>query len=325
MRVIHVLRELIMNNLNLIIGDDKELVNFYLQENLRQLEFNEDDKITYDLSVNTLKDILDEASMMSLFSQTKVILGLNFNLASVSESDLTYLSNYISGFNKDAYIILLANKIDARTKAYKIFKEHFNIRDISKTDSKSDINKYAKDYLMEHGYKMDNYTLEYFLNKVGNNINNINLELIKLLNYKDREKVINQADIDLLIIDNIDNVIYEFTNAVFENDYSKISKMYADFKTKNLGFDYLLTSLFNSFHQALTIKILLSQGKNYAEIASYIGKKEFYVKKMHERLSLYTIQDLAKYLDKLAEIDASYKSGKVTTDMLEFFLLNKDW
>lgn len=313
-----------MSNLNLIIGENEELVNFYLQEILAQIKFNDDDKIIYDLSVNTLKDIIDEASMMSLFSQVKVIIGLNFNLTNVVESELSYLSDYVKNSNKDAYIILLANKIDARTKSYKIFKEHFNIKDTGRIDSKTDISKYTQDYLLEHGYKMDNYTLEYFLNKVGDNINNIKLELTKLFNYKDQNKVIGQDDIDLLIIDNIDNVIYEFTNAVFENNYTKISKMYADFKTKNLGFDYLLTSLFNSFHQALIIKIMLSQGKSYADIALDIGKKEFYVKKMQERLSSYTTRDIAKYIDKLSEIDTSFKSGKVTTDMLEFFLLNKD-
>lgn len=311
-------------NLYIIIGDNSVLVDFYLKQIINKIDYHEDNKIIYDLSSNTLSDIIDESSMMSLFSQTKVIIGTNFNLSNLKEQDTEYLTKYLKNINPDAYIILTATKLDARTKTYKIFKDNFTIIDTTKTNHQEDISNYVTNYVKDNQYKMSSSGIAYFISKVGNDLNNINLELSKLFAYKNHDKTITKEDIDKLVIDNIDNIIYEFTNAVFENNYDKIIKMYNDFTKENIGFDYLLTSLFNSFHQALIIKLLKNDNKSNYEIATYIGKKEFYVKKILERLYIYTIKDIATYLDKLSTIDINFKSGKVTTDMLKLFLLDKN-
>ena len=141
--------------------------------------------------------------------------------------------------------------------------------------------------------------------------------------YKDNDNIIDRDTIDLLVADNIDNVIYEFTNAVLDRDYDKVSKMYDNFKIQNIGYDYLLVSLSNSFRQALIIKVLYNKRKSNFEIAKIINKKEFYVKKMLERLYNYTEEDICMIINKLATIDREFKTGKNNIDMLELFLIGK--
>ena len=313
-----------MNNLYLIIGENKENNDFYLQDILKKINTDEDNIIRYDLSESSFNDILDEASMMSLFSNIKVIIGNNFDISKINDIENEYLSNYLNNINKDVYIILIASKIDARLKNYKIFKDNFNVIETSKTNNKDDLIKYINNKCKDNKYKIDNANTEYFLNKVGNDINNINTELDKIFIYKCDDKTINRNDIDLLVTDNIDNIIYEFTNAFLENDLDLVIKMYNNFKLENVGFDYLIASLSNALRQAITIKILANDNKSNFEIAKTIGKKEFFVKKMLERLYQYTTNDLAKYITKLAKIDANFKSGKSNIDELELFLIDKD-
>ena len=311
-----------MNNLNLIIGEDNKLIDFYVLDILKKVDYTLDNKIVYDMNSSSLSDILDEASMMSLFSSVKVIIGNNFDISKLNDEDMEYLSKYVSNINKNVYIILIASKVDARSKNYKIFKDNFNIIDVAKNDNSNQIYNYIVNKINNNKYKMDKYDIEYFINKVGNDINNINLELDKLFIYKEDNKVIDKNDIDLLIIDNIDNVIYEFTNAVIEKNIEKVSYMYDNFKKENVGFDYIIASLSNVFRQSLIIKMLYNDGKNNLEISKVIGKKEFYVKKMLERLYIYSEDDISNMIIKLAKIDLDYKSGKNNIDMLELFLLN---
>jgi len=313
-----------MNNLNLIIGEDSKLTGFYLHDILKKIDYIDDNKITYDMSINSIDDILDEASMISLFSQVKVIIGNNLDISKINDNSLEYLSKYIANKNKDVYIIFISDKVDARTKSYKIFKDNFNIIDTSKTNNKDELYDYVKTLIKDKKYKIDNVNIEYFLSKVGNDINNINLELEKIFIYKEEDKTINSEDIDLLINDSIDNIIYEFTNAILDNDYDKIVKMYNDFKKENIYFDYLITSLANVFRQVLIIKILKNDGESNLNISKFIGKKEFYVKKMLERIYRYTEEDLAKFISKLADIERDYKSGKSNIDMLELFIIDKE-
>lgn len=312
------------NNLYLIIGEDNELVNFYLTSILENTLFNEEEKIEYDMTVSSISDILDEASMISLFSSKKIIIGREFDTKKMNDNDLDYLKRYIDNINKEVYIVLIAKKIDARSREYKIFKDSFKVIETDKNnDSDKDILKYIDSYILDKGYRIDRYNLEYLLSKLGNNIDNIKIELDKIFLYLDNDKEINREVIDLLISDNIDNIIYEFTNAVLDKDYDTVMKMYSEFKIENIGYDYLLVSLDNVFRQALIIKMLYNQGSSNSDIAKVIGKKEFYVKKMLERLYNYKEDELARMIDRLAIIDRDYKTGKSNIDMLELFLIGK--
>ena len=312
------------NNLYLIIGEDNELVNFYLTSILENILFNEEEKIEYDMTVSSISDILDEASMISLFSSKKIIIGREFDTKKMNDNDLDYLKRYIDNINKEVYIVLIAKKIDARSKEYKIFKDSFKVIETDKNnDSDKDILKYIDSYILDKGYRIDRYNLEYLLSKLGNNIDNIKIELDKIFLYLDNDKEINREVIELLISDNIDNIIYEFTNAVLDKDYDTVMKMYSEFKIENIGYDYLLVSLDNVFRQALIIKMLYNQGSSNSDIAKVIGKKEFYVKKMLERLYNYKEDELARMIDRLAIIDRDYKTGKSNIDMLELFLIGK--
>lgn len=310
-----------MSNLNLIIGDNRELVDFYISNIIDKIGYGIDNKIEYDLGVNTIGDIIDEASMISLFSSGKIIIGNNLNISNISLDDMDSLERYIKGMNKDVYIILIANKIDMRVKSYKVFKDNFNIIDISKLNNDNNYQKYISDYIKNNGYKINDSDLFYLVGKLGNDINNIRIELDKLFIYNEDNKIIDRKVIDLLISDNIDNVIYEFTNAFLDKDYDKVSKMYNDFKIMNIGYDYLLTSLSNCLRQILIIKILNNKGNSNLEISKVIGKKEFYVKKMLERIYKYTEDDICLMIDKLAKIDRDFKMGKSNIDMLEMFLI----
>ena len=314
--------ESIMNNY-LIIGDNSNLIDFQLHDILSKISYDEESKITYDLTTTSFESILDEASMISLFSTQKLIIGTNFDLAKMTDNDMEYLKKYLNSKNKDVYIILITSKVDARRGSYKLFKDNFKVINTTESDPSKDLSGYIKKVIKEKAYKMSDFTIDYFLSKVGKDINNIDSELNKLFIYKQETKVIDNKDIDLLIADNIDNIVYEFTNAIIESDYNKVTSMYQNFKIQNVSFDYILSILANNFHQLLTIKLLHNDGKSNAEIAKIIGKKEFYVKKNLERLYPYTISDLTNYIDSLATIDRNFKTGKSHTDELELFLIKK--
>ena len=313
-----------MNNLHLIISNETSQTNFYLHKILDNIKYEEDNKITYDLDTSSFSSILDEASMLSLFGGNKVIIGSNFDLNKLNDNDLEYLNNYLKNINKDNIIILITSKIDARKSSYKVFKDNFNIINTVNVNNEDDIKKYIKKIVKDNGYEMTDMTINCFMIKVGNDINDMNNELNKLFIYKENDKVIDNNDINLLITDNIDTIIYEFTNAILDDDTGLVMKMYNNFKLQNISFDYLIASIANTFRQALIIKILHEEGRSNADIAKYLGKKEFYVKKMLERIYKYSQQDLMKYITKLASIDKKYKTGECTINALELFLISKN-
>lgn len=311
------------SNLFLIVGEDKKLIDFSLFDILDTIEYDDNNKIVYDMNIDKFMDVMEEASMVSLFSSVKVIIVNNFLIDNINDYELDYLEKYINDGNKDVYIILVSNKVDARKKSYKLFKDNFKVIELDKIDS-NNISDYVVELIKDKKYEMDDVNIQYFLSKVGNDINNINSELDKLFIYKCDDKKILREDIDLLILDNIDNVIYEFTNAILDNDYDKIKNMYDKFKIDNVSVDYLISSIAGSLRTSLIIKLLYNKNMSNFDIAKVIGKKEFYVKKSLDRLYRYTVDDLKKYINSLAIIDRDIKSGKDNIGKFELFLFSKD-
>lgn len=310
-----------MNRNYLIFSADDEIINFYLQDILKKIKYNDTDRINIDLSVSKFDDVINEASIPSMFSSVKVIVAKNFEIDKVTEEEYSKLSKYLSS-EINVYIILLANKIDARRKYYKLFKENFKVIG-EEVKSSLNVKEYICDYVKENKYKFSDMDVDYFISLVGYNVNNIKNELDKLFLYKTEDKCITKDDIDLLINANIDDAMYEFTNAILDNNYDKVAIMYEKFTRDNVSFDYLISSIAGSIRTNLIIKILNKDGKSNIEIANIIGKKEYFVKKSLERLYQYTVDNLTNYLGELALIDRNFKSGKSNIDELELFILNK--
>lgn len=312
-----------VNNLNLLIGEDKKLIDFSLFEILNKIKYDDNNKIIYDMGVNSFMDVMEEASMVSMFSSVKVIIVNDFSIDKLSDNELEYLEKYVQNKDKDVFIILISNKVDARKKNYKIFKDNFNIIEVDKIDA-CNICDYVRDRVKNKGYKISMMDIEYMVSKVGNDINNINCELDKLFIYKIDDKVISREDIDLLVFDNVDNIVYEFTNAIMDNDYNKIKEMYDKFVLDNVSIDYLISTLAGSFRTSLIIKLLHNKNMSNQDIAKIINKKEFFVKKTLDRLYQYSVEDLSNYINKLAMIDRDIKSGKDKVSRFEIFLFCKE-
>lgn len=311
------------SNLYLIVSDDKKTIDFNLYNILDKIDFDNNNKITYDMSNNKFIDVIEEASMISLFSKTKVIIVNNFTLDILTNIEQEYLEKFINSKNKDIYMILISNKIDARKKSYKLFKENFKIIETNNMNSEN-IYDYIYNKINNNKYKIDRIDIEYLISRVGNDINNINNELDKIFIYKEDNKQILKEDIDLLVINNIDNVIYEFTNAILDENYNKVKIMYDKFMIDNISIDYLISSVAGSFRNSLIIKLLKSKNISNSDIGKIIGKKEYYVKKSFERLYKYSCDDLARYINKLAIIDKNIKTSKDYIKKFDIFIFNKE-
>lgn len=311
------------SNLFLIVGEDRKIIDFSLYEILNDIEYDENNKIIYDMNVNSFMDVMEEASMVSLFSPIKIIIVNNFVIDNIKDNEFDYLDKFINTKNKDVYMILIANKVDARKKNYKIFKDNFKIIDVGEVDNNT-ILDYVVGRIKNKNFKIDGRNVEYFLSKVGKDINNINSELDKLFIYKEESKVILREDIDLLVFDNIDNLIYEFTNAILDNDYNKVKVMYDKFMLDNVGLDYLIATVSGSLRTNLIIKLLYNKRMSNFDIGKFIGKKEYFVKKSLDRLYMYSVNDLTNYINRLAIIDRDIKTGKDNVGSFELFLFSKE-
>lgn len=302
-------------NLYLFYGNNKSIINDKINNIINKYNIVDNNIIKYDLEDN-LDNIIEEASMISLFGDTKLIL---INATFKEDIDVDKLEEYLKHYNNNTYIVFMSNdKVDTRRKLYKLIDKYGTIEEVNSDNNyiRSYIKEYIKDYMID---------INYFLSKVSDNLDNIKNELDKLMLYKMEDKNITNKDIDDLVIPNIEEDIFALTDSVITNNIDKSITLYNKFMDKNYEPIYIIGLLGNQFTLLYQVKKLYNMGKSNNEIASILGVHPYRVKLAIQNSYYYTEEDLIKYIYKLGNLDKDIKTGNIDKTLgLELFLINKD-
>ena len=302
-------------NLYLFYGNNKTIINNKINNIVDKYNIVENNIIKYDLEDN-LDNIIEEASMISLFGDTKLII---INTTFKEELDIDKLEDYLKNYNTNSYLVFVSNdKIDTRRKLYKLITKYGTVEDVSNDNNY--IRSYIKEYIKD--YKID---INYFLSKVNDDLDNIKNELDKLMLYKLEDKNITNNDIDDLVISNIEDDIFALTDSVINRNIDRSLELYNKFMEKNYEPIYIIGLLGNQFTLLYQVKKLYNMGKTNNDIATILNVHPYRVKLAIQNSYYYTESDLIKYIYKLANLDKDIKTGNIDKTLgLELFLINKD-
>ncbi len=314
-----------MKNFYLIYGTDKSRIHKKIEEIKEKLKIEE--IIKYSLDKDNLEDIILDASLVNMFSSTKLILIDDANIFTTSkkEIDTKVLEDYLNNYNSDTYIIFECNqeKVDTRKKIYKKIKELGEIIEIVKPDKKS-----IKEYILNLA-KKNNYVIEdidYLTNKIGTDVNNVDNELTKLFIFKTEDKKITNKDIDKLIIPSLEDEIFALSDAVIKNETKRSLDLLEEFINKNYDEMQIIILLANSFRFMYQVKYLSNKNMSSDMIAKELSANPYRVKINLKNCYYYSESDLLLFLKKLADLDKNIKLGLINKNLgLQMFLMNKNY
>jgi len=312
-------------NFYLIYGLDRSLINNEIKNLKKELKI--DELIKYSLEKDELEDILLDASLVNMFAEKKYILIEDALLFSSlkKEDDVKRLEEYLNNYNSDTYIIFSCSseKIDTRKKIVKRIDEIGKIIETKKKDA-SYVKKYIEKYLKENKCILED--IDYFISKVGTNIDNVRNELDKLIIYKDVDKKITNDDINKLVIPSMEDEIFALTDAVVKGDITRSMNLLFDFLNKNYDGMQIIILLASQFRFMYQVKRLSNKNMYADAIAKELKANPYRVKITIKNGYYYSEKDILSYLKKLADLDKYIKLGKIDKTVgLQLFLMNKDY
>lgn len=316
-----------MNNLYLIYGDEEYLIKKELTNIIDNSDAIEDNIIRYNLDDTNVRDVLEEASMISMFDSKKVIICERCNFLTGDNKkevnhDIDSLIRYINNPFEDVYLIFIVrnSKLDERKKIVKELKKCSKVIECKVLESHN-LNNYIYEYFKSNSYIIDMSLVRLIVDKVKYDLSNIINECDKLMNYKDEDKNITKEDIDSVIRDNIEDNIFSLTNAILEKNSKKSIKIYKDLILIGEEPIKLIIMIANQFRLILQVKLMLKNGYKEREMASVIGEHPYRVKLALS--SNFTEDNLIENMKKLVKLDYDIKSGNIDKNFgLELFLLN---
>lgn len=315
-----------MKNFYLLYSSDGAILNKEINDLEKKLDISDNDIIYY--NIDDIDGIINEASTIGMFSLNKFII---INMDSYFKDkknipNINLLENYFDSYNSNSYLVFVCNSdsIDSRKKIVNLIKKYGIVKKLEVNDNY--LNDYVNNYLKDNGYKINNGDVVYFINRVGNNINNVTNELDKLMLYKINDKIINRNDIDLLTVENIDDSIYDLVNCILKNDNEKAIKLYNNFIDNGMDVNQIVAIIAAQIRLLYQVKRLYNSGKSNDEIAKILEFKSVYrVKYLLSDSYYYSESDLVKYLSKLADIDNAIKTSNGDGNMLmQLFIVKKD-
>lgn len=310
-----------MENFHLIYGQEKSLIHLELDKLLKRLNIK--DIITYDMTENNLLDVIEDASTVGLFQPQKVIILENCYFLSANKTidHLEKLEQYIEHFNPNNYCILIsyAEKVDTRKKIFKLLNKYGKIIEVKKMDHDG-LKKYVETILKEEKYTMEN--IDYFLDKVGNNLYNVKNELDKLMMYQMETKKIIKEDIDKITVQTIEEEIFVLSDAIIAQNTTKSFQLLEEFLNKNYDEIQIIMLLASQFRFLFQVKRLLNKNKTESEIAKILEANPYRIKFTVKKLYAYSENALLKYIQKLAKMDHDIKLGLMDKKLaLELFII----
>lgn len=315
-----------MKNFYLLYSGDGAILNKEINYLEKKLDISDTDIIYY--NIDDIDGIINEASTIGMFSLNKFII-INMDSYFKDKKDIpniNLLENYFDSYNSNSYLVFVCNSdsIDSRKKIVNLIKKYGIVKKLEVNDNY--LNDYVNNYLKDNGYKINNGDVVYFINRVGNNINNVTNELDKLMLYKINDKIINRNDIDLLTVENIDDSIYDLVNCILKNDNEKAIKLYNNFINNGMDVNQIVAIIAAQIRLLYQVKRLHNNGKSNDEIAKILEFKSVYrVKYLLSDSYYYSERDLIKYLSKLADIDKAIKTSNGDGNMLmQLFIVKKD-
>src|SRR5574344_2169491 len=187
---------------------DKEVTKIIKENNIDDINISR-----YEMDTSNFKDIIEDASTISMFSDKKMIIVDNAFIftGACKNVDTTIFADY---FNKYTIMIFKVNgpKIDERKKITKLIKKNGVVKTF---DGTIDIKSIISDLLGDYTITSDGYST--LIERVGNDIYALQNETDKLKLYKDKDKNITKDDVIALTSISVEANLFKLMDAIVDN------------------------------------------------------------------------------------------------------------
>ena len=267
------IKEKTFKRVYLLFGDEPFLVNSY-KKRLREAIAG-DDTMNYNYFEGKgpdVKEIISLADTMPFFAERRLVMvdGSGFFKNSAPEE----LVNYIAEIPESTCMVFVESEVDKRNKLYKKVKDNGYAAELKKQDA-DQLMRWAAGILAKDGKKITRQVMEYFMERTGDDMENIRMELEKLICYTMGREVITKEDVEAVGTVHVTNRIFEMVTAIVAGNTRKAMDLYEDLLTLKEPPMRIMFLIAKQFNQLLQVKELAGKGAQKGEIASKVKVPPF--------------------------------------------------
>lgn len=297
----------------LLFGEESFLVSSY-KKRLKEAIAGED-SMNYNYfegKAPDVKELISLADTMPFFAEHRLILvdESGFFKGSAPEE----LVDYIPNIPDSTCMVFCEKEVDKRSRLYKKVKEAGYAAELKKQDSDA-LMQWAVGILSKDGKKITRRTMEYFLERTGDEMENIRMELEKLICYTMGREVITKEDIDAVGTVHVESRIFDMVAAIVTGNRKKAMELYEDLLTLKEPPMRILFLIARQFNQLLQAKELTAGGSQKVEIASRLKVPPFVAGKLIAQAKPFTREQILSRVSQCVELEEAVKTGQLSDQL----------
>lgn len=305
-----------MSNIYFYYGEESLIIKNKIERLIRETKADEYNISTYDLDEVSIINALQDAVTMPFLSDKKVIVFKNPRFLSselsLTDKEMNAFNSYLASPMDSTYLIIDGNniKLDERKDIVKRLKKLPNAVE-TKELSDIEISGWIKRQCTISGVDIKDDAVRAFHNMVGKNLINAKNEIDKLISYVGPNGVITASIVDKVVVKEIQNDVFSLSNAIIEQNKSKIINLYRELIDSGNDVYYLFSLVSKSMREIFLVNTILQEGYKQADVSRILKVspgRAYYMVRNARNLDIDKVKD---YVTKLGDLDFQMKSGKV--------------
>lgn len=266
-------------------------------------------------------EVMRLADTMPFFAERRLILVENSGFFK-SASDA--LASYLPSMPDTTCMLFVEDEVDKRNKLYKRVKELGYVSEMTRQDT-AQLARWAGGILAKEGKKITGRTMELFLSMTGDDMENIRMELEKLISYTLGRDVITNEDVQAICTVHVTSKIFDMISAIANRQTRKAMDLYEDLLTLKEPPMRILFLIARQFNQILQVKEMMAKGADRGTIASRLKMQPFVVGKTMPQAKQFSREQILSYVTLCVEAEEAVKSGRLQDRLAVELLITKDY
>ncbi len=290
----------------LLYGEEDYLKTVY-RNRIREAVCGDD---TMNLSVyqgkeTDVAEVADTVRTMPFFAERRLVIIEDSGMFKSPSEDMAEL---VRAIPDTAVLLFVESEVDKRGRLYKAVNEKGYVCEM-KRQTEAALRDWAARIFSSAGRKITHADMDRFLERTGDDMNNIYNEAQKLLGYTGGSGVIAAEDIDAVCPPRPEDRVFDMINAMASGNRDEAVRLYSGLLALREPPMKILTLIERQFASLMSVKDMLEQGKNSRDIASRLGIRPYFAGKYVSQARSYTKERLRQAVEDCVQAETAVKSG----------------
>lgn len=302
------IKEKHLEQVYLLYGDEPFLLASYKKKLRAAITGNDDmNSSYYEGKGIELSEVKSMAETMPFFAERRLILLENTGLMKSASDGWVEFLDQLPEFTS---IIFVETEVDKRNRMYKKIQTCGYAAELNR-QKEPELKRWVLGLAGREGMKMTAEALDLFLQKAGDSMENIKMEMDKLFAYCQGEEGIKKEAVEAVCTERMENRIFEMVESVAMGNEKKALDLYYDLLALKEPSMRILFLIARQLNQLMLVKELVAGGNGKDKVASVLKLRPFIAGKLMNQARSFTKEQVREYVELCVKSEEDVKRGVV--------------